>query len=79
VTKATSLPKFPADQVDTKEVVSLVTERLHAVADTARRVHDAVDAADPTTADILHVVIEKLEQFAWMVSAETQKPRKRGA
>ncbi len=77
VTKTTSLAKFPADQVDTKEVVSLVTERLQAVAATARRVHDAVDEEDPTTADILHVVIEKTEQFAWMVSAETQKPRKR--
>jgi starvation-inducible DNA-binding protein len=79
VTKATSLAKFPADQVDTKEVVSLVTERLQAVAATARRVHDSVDEEDPTTADILHVVIEKTEQFAWMVSAETQKPRKRSA
>lgn len=79
VTKTTSLAKFPPDQVDTKEVVTLVTERLHAVADTARKVHDAVDKADPTTADILHVIIEKLEQYAWMVSAETQKPRKRPA
>ncbi len=79
VSKATSLAAFPPDQVDTKEVVSLVTERLQAVADTARSVHDAVDEEDPTTADILHVVIEKVEQFAWMVSAETQKPRKRSA
>lgn len=77
VTKTTSLPKFPADQVDTSQVTDLITERLKAVADTCRRVHDAVDEADPTTADILHVVIEKAEQFAWMVSAEKQKPRKR--
>lgn len=79
VTKTTTLPKFPPDQIDTKEAVGLVTERLHAVADTARKVHDAVDEADPTTADILHVIIEKLEQYAWMVSAEHQKPRKRPA
>jgi starvation-inducible DNA-binding protein len=79
VTKATTLAKFPPDQVDTKEVVALVTERLQAVAGTARRVHDAVDEEDPTTADILHQVIQAMEQYAWMVSAETQKPRKRGA
>lgn len=79
VTKTTTLEKFPPDQVDTKDVVGLISSRLQAVADTARKVHDEVDAADPTTADILHVVIEKLEQFAWMVSAETQKPRKRDA
>ncbi|MEO7147700.1 MAG: DNA starvation/stationary phase protection protein [Terrimesophilobacter sp.] len=79
VTATTSLPRFPADQVDTKKVVELVTERLHATADTTRRVHDVVDEADPTTADILHVVIEKLEQYAWMVSAELQTPRKRSS
>lgn len=79
VTKSTSLPKFPADQVDTSQVTDLITERLVAAAGTCRRVHDAVDEADPTTADILHAVIEKLEQYAWMVSAEKKKPRKRPA
>lgn len=79
VTKTTTLAKFPADQVDTKTVVALVTERLEAVARTARTVHDAVDKADPTTADILHEVIQAVEQYAWMVSAELQKPRKRQA
>lgn len=79
VTKTTSLPKFPADQVDTSQVTDLMVERLTAVAETCRRVHDPVDEADPTTADILHVVIEKIEQFAWMVGAEKQKPRKRSA
>lgn len=79
VSKATTLPKFPDDQVDTTEVVNLITERLDAAAATCRRVHDDVDEADPTTADILHKVIETLEQYAWMVSAENMKPRKRSA
>lgn len=79
VAKTTSLPKFPADQVDTSTVVDLVVERLNAVAETCRRVHDPVDEADPTTADILHAVIQQIEQYAWMVSAEKQKPRKRSA
>ena len=79
VTETSTLPKFPADQVDTGHVTDLIVERLTAVADTCRRVHDAVDEADPTTADILHVVIEKVEQYAWMVGAEKQKPRKRSA
>lgn len=76
VTKSTTLSKLPSGEIDTKDVVALVSERLQAVADTARRVHDAVDDADPTTADILHVVIEKLEQQAWMVWAETKTPQK---
>jgi starvation-inducible DNA-binding protein len=79
VTKTTTLPKFPPDQVDTSQVVDLIVERLDAVADTCRRVHDDVDEADPTTADILHVVIEKIEQYSWMVGAEKKKPRKRSA
>ena len=59
--------------------MGLLPERLEAVAATCRRVHNEVDAADPTSADILHKVIESVEQYAWMVSAENQKPRKRAS
>ncbi|MBG6215238.1 MAG: hypothetical protein LH475_07300 [Cryobacterium sp.] len=34
--------------------------------------HDEVDEEDPTSADILHGFIEKLEQYTWMVSAENR-------
>lgn len=78
VTKTTSLPQYPDDEVDTADVVNLVTDRLEAVSTTMRNVHDEIDEEDPTTADILHGIIEKLEQYAWMVNAENQKPRKRG-
>lgn len=74
VSATTTLPKFPGGLVDTSEVVSLLTNRLDAAAATCRTVHDAVDKADPTSADILHKVIETLEKFAWMVSAEKMKP-----
>ena len=56
------------------EVVDLVTERLEATIGTCREVHDAVDEEDPTSADILHAILESLEQFAWMVSAENRTP-----
>ena len=79
VTATTTLPKFSANQVDTAEVVSLITARLDAAAESCRRVHDEVDEEDPTTADILHKVIETLEKYAWMVSAESLKPQKRNA
>jgi starvation-inducible DNA-binding protein len=79
VTKTSTLPKLPPDQMDTSDVVTLITERLDAAAGTARRVHDEVDAVDPTSADILHTIIERLEQYSWMVSAEGQKPRKRAS
>lgn len=74
VSKSTTLPLFPEGEVSTTQTVDLITERLDTVIQTVRDVHDAVDAEDPTTADILHVVLEKLEQFAWMVSAENRSP-----
>ena len=54
-----TLTDFPADEVDTADTVDLVTAALYATAGTARRVHDEVDAEDPTSADILHGVIAK--------------------
>lgn len=75
VSSTTSLAQFPDGEVDTRKTVDLVTERLESAVGTMRRVHDEVDEEDPTTADILHQIIESLEQFAWMVSAENRTPR----
>jgi starvation-inducible DNA-binding protein len=75
VTKTTSLEEFPATLVDTKDVVGLVTARLEATVGTMRDVHDDVDEEDPTTADLLHAFIATLEQYAWMVNAETMTAR----
>jgi len=74
IAETTSLPAFPSGEVSTSDTIDLVTERLDAVVGTIRDVHDAVDEEDPTSADILHAVIESLEQFAWMVSAENRSP-----
>jgi starvation-inducible DNA-binding protein len=72
VAAQTTLPQFPEGEVDTSDVVDLITQRMYAVTGTLRDVHDTVDEADPTTADILHGVLERLEQLAWMVSAENR-------
>lgn len=74
VSETTTLPEYPQGEVDTTETVDLITVRLEAVVGTMRKVHDAVDEEDPTSADLLHAVIESLEQFAWMVSAENRTP-----
>lgn len=74
IAKTTSLPAFPAGEVSTTETIDLVTARLEAAVGTVRDVHDAVDEEDPTSADLLHAIIERLEQFAWMVSAENRSP-----
>lgn len=78
VSATTTLPEFPQGEIATKDVIDLITERLENAAGTCRDVHDAVDEEDPTTADILHAILESLEQFAWMVSAENRTPARRG-
>ncbi|WP_233197671.1 hypothetical protein [Cryobacterium sp. Y57] len=40
-----------------------------------RAVHDDVYEENPTSADILHLFIKKLEQCAWMISAENRQPQ----
>ena len=52
------------------------TERLENTVGTCRDVHDDVDDEDPTSADLLHAILEKLEQYAWMVSAENRVPNR---
>lgn len=74
VAATTTLPEFPNGEVATTEVVDLVVERLEGVVGTIRDVHDDIDDEDPTSADILHGIIEKLEQYAWMVGAENRTP-----
>ncbi len=74
IAASTTLPEFPAGEVSTTDTIDLITERLEATVGTLRDVHDAVDEEDPTSADLLHAVIERLEQFAWMVSAENREP-----
>jgi starvation-inducible DNA-binding protein len=73
IAATTSLPQFPADEHDTAEVVDLITTRIYAAGDTVRAVHDAVDAEDPSTADLLHQIIDTLEKLAWMVKSENRK------
>lgn len=75
VAEQTTLPEFPHGEVLTTDVIDLVTERLEATIGTCRDVHDDVDEEDPTSADILHEILESLEQYAWMVSAENRTPR----
>lgn len=73
VAATTSLPEFPAYERSTGDVVDLITVRIHAAVDTMRAVHDAVDAEDPTTADVLHQLIDGLEKLAWLIKSENRK------
>lgn len=69
----TTLPEFPPYELNTAEVVDLITGRVYAAVDTIRTLHDAVDAEDPSTADILHQLIDGLEKLAWLIKSENRK------
>jgi starvation-inducible DNA-binding protein len=73
VAAGTSLPQFPAYEHNTAEVVDLITARVYATVETLRGVHEEVDAEDPTTADILHQLIDGLEKLAWLIKSENRK------
>ena len=73
VAAKTSLPSFPADELNAAEVVDLITTRTYATVETLRTVHDAVDAEDPSTADILNGQIDGLEKLAWLIKSENRK------
>jgi starvation-inducible DNA-binding protein len=73
VAAGTSLPQFPAYEHGTAEVVDLITARTYAAVGTLRGVHDEVDEEDPSTADILHQLIDGLEKLAWLIKSENRK------
>ena len=73
VTASTTLPAIPPAELSTTETVDLVTARVYAAVNTMRTVHDDVDAADPSSADLLHDMIDSLEKAAWMLKSENRK------
>ena len=72
VAAKTSLPGVPSEEVDTAETVDLITAALYAAAGDRPPDPRHVDEEDPTTADILHTVLERLEQLAWMIDSENR-------
>ena len=73
VVASTTLPAFPPAEQNTTETVDLITNRIYAAVSTIRTVHDAVDALDPSTSDLLHEIIDSLEKQAWMLKSENRK------
>jgi starvation-inducible DNA-binding protein len=77
VAATTLLPEFPHGEIATAECIDLITARLDTTVSRIRKVHDAVDREDPTSSDLLHEIIARLEQLSWMVGAENRVPAPR--
>jgi len=76
IAATSTIAEFPAGEVDTAETVDLIVAAIYAAVGTMREVHDEVDEADPTSADLLHGFLERLEQLAWMIEAENRVANK---
>lgn len=70
VVATTTLQSFPAGEVSVERAVASISERILAVVNIIRAVHDDVDRQDPTSADILHAILEGLEKHRWMFTAQ---------
>ncbi|PIB80794.1 hypothetical protein CQY23_00605 [Mycobacterium celatum] len=70
VVATTTVPAIPSGLPGVTETVDTMTNRIYAVVGTIRTVHDDVDAADPSTADLLHAIIDDLEKEAWLLKSE---------
>jgi starvation-inducible DNA-binding protein len=60
-------------ELGTTETVDLITTRIYATVGTMRFAHDEVDFKDPSTADLLHQMIDSLAKAAWMLKSENRK------
>ncbi|HYO03631.1 MAG TPA: DNA starvation/stationary phase protection protein [Mycobacterium sp.] len=70
VASTSTLDEFPEGEVSVERAVAVIAERILAVVNVIRAVHDEVDAQDSTSADILHTVLEGLEKQRWMFTAQ---------
>lgn len=74
VAGSNSLPEFPGGEILTHDAIREMVRATESTVRTMRTVHDAVDEADPASADVLHEYIVQLEQQAWFMSAEIRTP-----
>lgn len=70
VANTTKLTSFPEGEVSVEKTIAVIAERISTVVNVIRAVHDDVDAADPTSADILHTILESLEKQRWMLASQ---------
>jgi starvation-inducible DNA-binding protein len=70
IANTSRLAAFPEGEVSVERAVAVIAERIITVVGVIRSVHDDVDSQDPTSADILHAVLETLEKQRWMLASQ---------
>ncbi len=67
VTATTSLSPFPEGEQTVGDTVAMMEVRIAQAGKTIRTVHDDVDEEDPSSADLLHGILNEAEKQAWML------------
>jgi len=70
IANTTRLTSFPEGEASVERAIAVIAERIIAVVNVIRAVHDDVDEQDPTSADILHTILESLEKQRWMLASQ---------
>jgi starvation-inducible DNA-binding protein len=70
VVETTTLPPFPEGEISVGRAIAVIAQQSLRTVNVIRAVHDDVDEQDPTSADLLHAVIEGLEKQRWMLNAQ---------
>jgi starvation-inducible DNA-binding protein len=69
-----TLPRVPEGEILDDDVVELVTALLVQAIATTRGSMERAAEYDPVTEDLLHQVVQSLEEHAWMFSAQRLTP-----
>ncbi len=67
VSSTTSLSAFPEGEQTVRDTVAMIEVRIAQAGKTIREVHDDVDEEDPSSADLLHGILNEAEKQAWML------------
>jgi starvation-inducible DNA-binding protein len=67
VAATTTLPAYPAGEQSVHDTVELIADRIYAAGNTIRDLHDGIDDEDPSSADLLHEILNESEKQAWML------------
>jgi starvation-inducible DNA-binding protein len=79
VAATSTLPDFPGGERSVHDTVALMEECIAAAGKTIRELHDTVDDADPSSADLLHSILNDAEKQAWMLRSAIRLPASAGA
>lgn len=73
VASQSSLPQVPEGEIGDAEVLQHVTALLVQAVSTTRTAMEQAAEYDPVTEDLLHQVVQSLEEHAWMFSAQGKR------